>query len=119
MHHPGDSKYRGIYMILDIILDVNIPKKVKKMNNGTRVLHIGDVDTTMSDDDILHITSKFNSLIVTHDRKLALRASKKYRALYLKRNLSAQQIATCLDRNKKILKHASLFCSAEDCSNCS
>ncbi len=105
-------------MVLDIILDANIPKKVKKMNHGTRVLHIGDIDTTMSDDEILHIMSKFNSLIVTHDRKLALRASRKYRVLFLKRNLPAQEIVACLNKNKNILKHASLFCSAENCKDC-
>jgi len=104
--------------VLDILLDAHIPKKVKRVNHGTRILHVGDIDTAMKDEEILHLMSKFNSLIITHDRELAIRASKKYRVLYLKHNLSAEEIVACLEKNYHLLNHASLFCPGENCEDC-
>jgi uncharacterized protein with PIN domain len=106
-------------MTIDIILDVNIPKKVKKLNGGRRVLHIGDVDTYMEDDDILAIAGRLESLIVTHDRDLALRASKKNKALFIRESLLADEIVSCLEKNEKLLKTASIFCeNGIKCKNC-
>lgn len=105
-------------MVLDIVLDAHIPKKVKRFNHDSRVLHIGDIDTTMKDEEILHLMSKFNTLIITHDRKLAMRASKRHRVLYIKKNLPAERIVGCLSKNSHILKHASIFCSGERCDKC-
>ncbi|MDI6654682.1 MAG: hypothetical protein QME59_02195 [Candidatus Hydrothermarchaeota archaeon] len=105
-------------MLVDMLLDVNIPKKVKKMNSGRRVLHIGDIDTCMDDEDILHIAGKFGCLIVTHDRSLALRAAKKYRALFIKEPIAAEDIIFCLEKNKELLKTASIFCDGNKCQNC-
>ncbi len=106
-------------MPVDMILDVNIPKKVKKLNGGTRILHIGDIDTEMKDDEILHIINRLNCLLVTHDRDLALRASKKYKALFIKENLPADDIVMCLEKNKKLLRTASIFCeNGIKCKNC-
>lgn len=106
-------------MAIDIILDVNIPKKVKKLNGGRRVLHIGDIDTYMEDDEILVLASKLGSLIVTHDRDLALRASKKNKALFIKESLAANDIVSCLEKNHRLLKTASIFCeNGIKCKNC-
>ncbi len=106
-------------MLVDMLLDVNIPKKVKKMNSGRRVLHIGDIDTCMDDGDILHIMSKFGCLLVTHDRNLALRAAKKYRTLFIKKPIAAEHIIFCLEKNKELLKTASIFCgNGIECQNC-
>lgn len=106
-------------MPIDIVLDVNIPKKVKNANNGRRILHIGDVDTTMDDKDILHLASKFNCLIVTHDRELAIKASKRLRSLFIKENVPAEDIIACLNKNKELLKTASIFCeNCRKCKNC-
>lgn len=106
-------------MTIDIILDVNIPKKVKKLNGGRRVLHIGDVDTYMADDDILAIAGRLESLIVTHDRELALRASKKHKALFIRESILADEIVSCLEKNKKLLRTASIFCeNGIKCKNC-
>lgn len=106
-------------MTIDIILDANIPKKVKKLNGGRRVLHIGDVDTYMEDDDILAIADRLESLIVTHDRELALRASKKNKALFIRESLLADEIVNCLEKNEKLLKTASIFCeNGIKCKNC-
>ncbi|MEE8357842.1 MAG: DUF5615 family PIN-like protein [Candidatus Hydrothermarchaeales archaeon] len=106
-------------MPIDIILDANIPKKVKNMNNGRRVLHIGDVDTTMEDDDILHLASKFDCLVVTHDRELAYKASKKMKILFIKENVPASDIIGCINKNGNLLKTASIFCeNGRKCKNC-
>ena len=71
-------------MPIDIILDVNIPKKVKRLNHGRKILHIGDIDTEMADEDILYLTHRLNCLLVTHDRELALRAAKKHKVLFIR-----------------------------------
>ncbi|MEE8401906.1 MAG: DUF5615 family PIN-like protein [Candidatus Hydrothermarchaeaceae archaeon] len=106
-------------MVVDIILDANIPKKVKRLNGGTRTLHIGDIDTEMNDEEVLQIVNKLNCLFVTHDRNLALRTSKKYKALFIKENLSAGEIVTCLEKNKGLLRTASIFCeNGIKCKNC-
>jgi len=106
-------------MPIDIILDANIPKKVKRMNGGRRVLHIGDVDTYMKDEDILNIASKLGCLLVTHDRNLALKASKNNKTLFIKEPLSAEDIILCLEKNRNLLKTASIFCeNGIKCKNC-
>jgi len=106
-------------MVVDVILDVNIPKKVKTLNHGTRTLHVGDIDTSMSDEEILHLLSKLNCLMVTHDRELAVRASRKYRALFIREPLPADDILLCLEKNKHLLKTASIFCeNGVKCKNC-
>lgn len=105
-------------MLVDVLLDVNIPKKVKRMNSGGRVLHIGDIDTCMEDEDILHIVSKFGCLLVTHDKGLALRAAKKYKTLFIKEPIAAEEIIFCLEKNKELLKTASIFCDGDECQNC-
>ncbi|RMF89128.1 MAG: hypothetical protein D6733_07020 [Methanobacteriota archaeon] len=105
--------------MIDIILDVNIPKKVKRLHSEGKVLHIGDIDTAMDDEEILHLLSKFNSILVTHDRKLAYAASKKHRSLFIKESLSADEIALCLQKNRGLLKTASIFCeNGRKCRNC-
>jgi uncharacterized protein with PIN domain len=105
--------------MIDIILDVNIPKKVKKLNGGRRVLHIGDIDTYMDDEEILALASKLGSLIVTHDRDLALRALKKNKTLFIKEALKADEIVNCLEKNHSLLKTASIFCENWiKCKNC-
>lgn len=98
--------------LVDYILDVNIPKKTKSLiNHNGRVLHISDIDTCMGDEDILHIMSKFgNSLLVTHDRNLALRAAKKYRTLFIKEPLNAEEIAACIAKKYNLLETISIFC---------
>jgi len=106
-------------MVIDVILDVNIPKKVKNLNHGSRTLHIGDIDTSMGDDDILHLLSKLNCLMVTHDRELAVRASRKYRALFIRDSVPAGDIIMCLEKNRHLLKTASIFCeNGVKCKNC-
>ncbi len=105
--------------MIEIILDVNIPKKVKRISPNQRILHIGDIDTSMADCDILHILSKFNCLLVTRDRELAYHASKKHRSLFIKQPLKADEIALCLEKNKDLLKTASIFCeNGRECRNC-
>ncbi|MEE8403466.1 MAG: hypothetical protein V3R93_06905 [Candidatus Hydrothermarchaeaceae archaeon] len=106
-------------MLVDMILDANIPKRVKRLNGGTRILHIGDIDTGMKDEEILHLVNRLSCLFVTHDRGLALRASGKYKALFIKENLPADDIVTCLEKNKKLLRTASIFCeNGIKCKNC-
>lgn len=106
-------------MPIDILLDANIPKRVKRLNNGWRVLHIGDVDTDMKDDDILHLLSRLRCMFVTHDRNLALKVSKRYKTLFIKENVGGEDIASCLMKNKGLLKTASIFCESErKCKNC-
>ncbi len=106
-------------MPIDIILDANIPKKAKNMNNGRRVLHIGDVDTSMEDDEILHLASKFDCLVVTHDRELAYKASKKTKSLFIRENVPACDIIDCITKNENLLKTASIFCeNGRKCKNC-
>ncbi len=107
-------------MPIDIILDANIPKKVKGLNGNRRVLHIGDVDTAMEDDDILQLTRRLTQcLLVTHDRNLALRASKKRKALFIKKSLSPEEIIECLEKNNGLLRTASIFCeNGVKCKNC-
>ncbi len=105
--------------MIDVILDVNIPKKVKRMTSSRKVLHIGDIDTTMEDEEILHLLSKFNCLIVTRDRELAYLASKKHRSLFIKEPLKADEIVGCIEKNKNLLKTASIFCeNGRKCTNC-
>jgi uncharacterized protein with PIN domain len=102
-----------------MILDANIPKKVKRLNGGTKILHVGDIDTEMNDEEVLHILNKLGCLIVTHDRALALRASRKYKALFIKENLPANEIVNCLEKNKDLLRTASIFCeNGVKCKNC-
>lgn len=105
---------------IDVILDANIPKKVKGLNGGRRVLHIGDIDTHMGDDDILELTRRLNQcLLITHDRDLALRASKKRKALFIRKSLSAEDIVQCLEKNSSLLRTASIFCeNGVKCKNC-
>ncbi len=107
-------------MPIDVILDANIPKRVKDLGNGKRILHIGDVDSQMEDEDILHLTSRLNqSLLVTHDRDLALRASKKRKTLFIRKNLCAEDIAYCIKKNGNLLRTASIFCeNGLKCKNC-
>jgi uncharacterized protein with PIN domain len=106
-------------MTVDMILDANIPKKVKRLNGGTRTLHVGDIDTEMNDEEILHIINRLGCLFVTHDRVLAVRASKKIKALFIKENLPADDIVTCLEKNKSLLRTASIFCeNGVKCKNC-
>ncbi len=106
-------------MPIDVILDANIPKKVTNMNNGRRVLHIGDVDTAMGDDEILHLASKFECLVVTHDRELAHRGSKKGKILFIRDNVPATDIIGCIEKNENLLKTASIFCeNCRKCKNC-
>ncbi len=106
-------------MPIDVILDANIPKKVKNLNNGRRVLHIGDVDTAMKDDEILHLASKFECLVVTHDRELAHRGSKKGKILFIRDNVPATDIIGCINKNENLLKTASIFCeNCRKCKNC-
>ncbi len=105
--------------MIEIILDVNIPKKVKRITNGQKVLHVGDIDTTMADSDILHLLSKFNSLLVTRDRELAYHASKKNRSLFIREPLNADEIVGCIEKNKSLLQTASIFCeNGRKCKNC-
>jgi uncharacterized protein with PIN domain len=105
--------------VIEIILDANIPKKVKRMTLNQKVLHIGDIDTTMADTDILHLLSKFNCLLVTRDRELAYLASKANRSLFIKQPIKADEIAQCLEKNKNLLKTASIFCeNGRKCKNC-
>lgn len=105
--------------MIEVILDVNIPKKVKRMTSNKKVLHIGDIDTTMGDDEILHLISKFDCLIVTRDRELAYIASKKHRSLFIKEPLAADEIVGCMEKNKNLLKTASIFCeNGRKCTNC-
>ncbi len=107
-------------MPIDIILDANIPKRVKGLNNNRRVLHIGDVDTHMDDDDILQLTRRLNRcLLVTHDRDLALKTSKKRKALFIRKSLTPEEIIHCLEKNNRLLKTASIFCeNGIKCKNC-
>ncbi len=106
-------------MTVDLMLDANIPKKVKKMNGGTRTLHVGDIDTEMNDEEILTILNRLGCLFLTHDRDLAHRASKKYKALFIKENLPADEIVNCLEKNKDLLRTASIFCeNGVKCKNC-
>jgi uncharacterized protein with PIN domain len=105
--------------VIDVILDVNIPKKVKRKNLEQKILHIGDIDTTMRDKEIIHLLSKFNCVLVTRDRELAYNASKKYRSLFIKEPLDADEIIKCLEKNKNLLKTASIFCeNGRKCKNC-
>ncbi len=107
-------------MPIDVILDANIPKRVKDLGNGRRILHIGDVDSQMGDEDILHLASRLNHcLLVTHDRELALRASKKRKTLFIRKNLSAEDILSCMEKNGGLLRTASIFCeNGVKCKNC-
>ncbi len=106
-------------MPVDMILDVNIPKKVKRLNEGTRVLHVGDIDTEMDDEEILRIVNRLDCLFVTHDRALAARSSRKYKTLFIKESLPADEIVACLEKNKKLLRTASIFCeNGIKCKNC-
>jgi len=106
--------------MIDIILDVNIPKKVKNhLNGGRRIIHIGDIDTSMKDEDIIRLANKLNSIIVTHDKELAINASKKQHVLYIKRPVSAEDIIHCLEKNACLLKTASIFCENKiSCKKC-
>jgi uncharacterized protein with PIN domain len=105
--------------LIEIILDANIPKKVKKITQSKNVLHIGDINTSMDDSQVLHILGKFNCVLVTHDRSLAYFASKKSRSLFIKNPLKADEIAECLEKNKNLLKTASIFCeNGKKCKNC-
>jgi uncharacterized protein with PIN domain len=105
--------------MIDIILDANIPKKVKRLFKSQKILHVGDIDTEMDDSDILHLLSKFNSLLVTRDRELAYNASKKHRSLFIRDPLKADEIAMCIEKNKSLLKTASIFCeNGRLCKNC-
>lgn len=89
------------------------------MNGGKRVLHIGDIDTEMNDEEILHLASKLGGLVVTHDRELAMRASKKSKVLFIKDCLPAESIIYCMEKNKNLLKTASIFCeNGIKCKNC-
>ena len=102
-----------------MLLDVNIPKRVKKLNHGTRVLHIGDVDTHMSDEEILHLLAKLRCIIVTQDRELAVRASKKHRVLFIKKPIPAENIVRCLEKHRALLRRASIFCEGDEgCDAC-
>lgn len=106
-------------MPIDIILDVNIPKKVKRLNHGRKILHIGDIDTEMSDEDILHLTNRLDCLLVTHDRELALTAAKKHKVLFIRDSLDGDEISACLNKNLELLKTASVLCENERrCKNC-
>ncbi|MEE9611648.1 MAG: hypothetical protein V3W19_10365 [Desulfatiglandales bacterium] len=107
-------------MPIDIILDANIPKKVKGLNGNRRVLHIGDVDTEMQDEDILQLTRRLSRcLLVTHDRELALKTSKKRKALFIRKSLAPEEIVECIEKNSRLLKTASLFCeNGVKCKNC-
>lgn len=107
-------------MPIDVVLDANIPRKVKGLNGGRRVLHIGDVDTNMGDDEILQLTRYLkNCLLVTHDRDLALRASKKRKALFIRKGLTADDIIQCIEKNSSLLRTASIFCeNGVKCKNC-
>lgn len=106
-------------MVIDVVLDANIPKKVKRLNSGRRVLHIGDVDTTMGDEEILHLISKFTCLVVTHDRELAMRAAKRHRTLFIRDAIPADDILLCLEKNRELLRTASIFCeNGIKCKNC-
>ena len=106
-------------MTVDLMLDANIPKKVKRLNGGIRTLHVGDIDTEMNDEEILAIINRLGCLFITHDRDLALRASKKYKALFIKENLPADEIVNCLEKNKDLLRTASIFCeNGIKCKNC-
>ncbi len=107
-------------MSIDIILDANIPKKVKDLNGGRRVLHIGDINTHMEDDEILQLTRRLDHcLLVTHDRDLALKASKRRTALFIRKSLGAEEIIQCLEKNNSLLKTASIFCeNGVKCRNC-
>lgn len=106
-------------MTVDMILDANIPKKVKRLNGGTRTLHVGDIDTEMKDEEVIHIIKSLGCLFVTHDRVLAQRVSKKYKALFIKENLPADDIVACLEKNKGLLRTASIFCeNGIKCKNC-
>jgi uncharacterized protein with PIN domain len=105
--------------VIEIILDANIPKKVKRLSNGQKILHVGDIDTEMDDSEILHLLSKFNSLLVTRDRELAYNASKKHRSLFIRDPLKADEIVMCIEKNKNLLKTASIFCeNGRLCKNC-
>lgn len=105
--------------MIEIILDVNIPKKVKRITPTQNILHVGDIDTTMADCDILHLLSKFNCLLVTRDRELAFQASKRCRSLFIKEPLTADDISECIVKNKNLLKTASIFCeNGRKCKNC-
>lgn len=105
--------------MIEVILDVNIPKKVKRISQNQKVLHIGDIDTTMKDNEILHLLSKFNCLLVTRDRELAYLASKRHRCLFIKQPLRADEVAHCLEKNSSLLKTASIFCeNGRKCKNC-
>ncbi|MFV2040635.1 MAG: hypothetical protein ACC644_01455 [Candidatus Hydrothermarchaeales archaeon] len=105
--------------MIEIILDANIPKKVKRLSNGQKILHVGDIDTEMDDSEILHLLSKFNSLLVTRDRELAYNASKKHRSLFIRDPLKADEIVMCIEKNKNLLKTASIFCeNGRLCKNC-
>lgn len=109
----------GGAIVIDVLLDVNIPKRVKKLNHGTRVLHIGDVDTHMSDEEILHLLAKLRCIIVTHDRELAMRAAKRHHVLFIKNSLPAENIVRCLEKHRSLLRRASIFCDGgEDCDSC-
>ncbi len=106
-------------MTVDMILDANIPKKVKRLNGGTRTLHVGDIDTEMKDEEVIAIINSLGCLFVTHDRALAQRVSKKYKALFIKEDLPADEIVTCLEKNKGLLKTASILCENDiECKNC-
>jgi uncharacterized protein with PIN domain len=105
-------------VIVDVILDVNIPKKVKKMN-GKRVLHIGDIDTQMHDEEILRLASKLGCVVVTHDRDLAVKISRKSKVLYIKNSIPAEDILKCIEKNENLLRTASIFCeNGIQCKNC-
>jgi len=105
--------------VIEIVLDVNIPKKVKKLVESQKVLHVGDIDTAMGDEEILHLLSKFNCLLVTRDRELAYLASKKHRSLFIKKPVRAEDIARCLEKNRRLLSTASIFCgNGRKCRNC-
>lgn len=105
--------------MIEIILDANIPKKVKRLSKTQKILHVGDIDTEMDDSEILHLMSKFNSLLVTRDRELAYNASKKHRSLFIRDSLKADEIAMCIEKNKNLLKTASIFCeNGRLCKNC-
>ncbi|WP_457555431.1 DUF5615 family PIN-like protein [Candidatus Pyrohabitans sp.] len=109
----------GGLIVIDILLDANVPKRVKKLNHGTRVLHIGDVDTHMSDEEILHLLARLRCIIVTHDRELAVRAAKKHHVLFIKNPVPAEKIVRCLEKHRSLLRRASIFCDGGDeCDTC-
>lgn len=56
-------------------------KRIKRLSNGWRILHIGDGNTNTKKDDILHLLSKLGCAFVTHYRILTQEVSKRYKVL--------------------------------------